>query len=187
MKVGEFLEIRDWLKWSSPTRTHLAASCVYSVNTLSPHGPEGGGPAVELTGGHLDNWSPLGSGCCPKGRGMFEAGAYSWCILDGRTPEDITLVFKGRYWWDHIFWNGAWLVARRDPISGHDNWPEVVLNAEYTWLPILLKFSSLCQCCFHLSAVLPVRQLKALCLISVSFEEPVGRLTKKKKKILPSS
>ena len=83
--------------------THLAASCVNSVNTLLPHGPEGGGPAVELTGGHLDNWSPLGSGCCPKGRGMFEAGAYSWCILDGRTPEDITLVFKGRYWWDHIF------------------------------------------------------------------------------------
>lgn len=36
--------------------------------------------------------------------------------------------------------------------------------------------------CFHLSAVLPVKQLKALCLISVSFEEPMGKLTKKKKK-----
>ena len=83
--------------------THLAASCVYSVNTLLPHGPEGGGPAVELTGGHLDNWSPLGSGCYPKGRGMFEAGAYSWCFVEGLSPEDITLVFKGRYWWDHIF------------------------------------------------------------------------------------
>lgn len=58
--------------------------------------------------------------------------------------------------------------------------PQVVLNAGYIWLPILFKFSSLCQCCFHLSAVLAVRQLKALCLISVSFEEPMGRLTKKK-------
>lgn len=37
--------------------------------------------------------------------------------------------------------------------------------------------------CFHVSAVLPVRQLKALCLISVSFEESVGRLTEKKKYI----